>query len=188
MRAAITFVLIMLAAAGAAAQAVDQDGLYRDPFLVVDPGMHTGLVVRLNSDSAGRFLVTGSFDKTVRVWSVEDGRLQRTIRIPAGPGGLGQIYAVAMSPNGGTIAAGGWTGSASKNNIYLFERATGREIGRIGRSRNRPDRQTAGSHQTSGIFAGRQCARGGDGGDERSPPVRYTVLARDSGGQRLRKR
>jgi WD40 repeat protein len=89
MRAAITFVIVLLATAVAAAQAVDQDGLYRDPFLVVDPGMHTAQIWRLDGDAAGRFLVTGSIDKTVRVWSAEDGRLQRTIRVPTGPGNGG---------------------------------------------------------------------------------------------------
>jgi WD40 repeat protein len=109
MRAAFGFVVVLLAAAGAAAQAVDKDGLYRDPFLVVDPGMHTASIWRLGGDEAGRFLVTGSADKTVRVWSADDGRLQRTIRVPAGPGNLGKIHSVALSPDGGTIAASGYT-------------------------------------------------------------------------------
>jgi WD40 repeat protein len=122
-----------MTAPGTAAQPVDQDGLYREPFLVVDPGMHTAMIKRVDSDSAGGFLVTGSDDKTVRVWSAEDGNLQRTIRVPAGPGGLGKIYAVAMSPDGSTIAAGGWTSrDGLQTNIYLFERATGRQLGRIG--------------------------------------------------------
>lgn len=133
MRAAFAFVVVLLAASGAVAQAVDQDGLYRDPFLVVDPGMHTAPIRALGGDVARRFLITGSGDKTVRVWSAEDGRLQRTIRIPAGPGYEGLIYAVALSPDGGTVAAGGRTGaSAGNRNIYLFERASGREIGRLG--------------------------------------------------------
>jgi WD40 repeat protein len=131
MRAAVAFVTMLLAAVGALAQAVDQDGLYRDPFLVVDPGMHTAPIWRLGGDAAGRFLVTGSLDKSARVWSAEDGRLQRTIRILAGPGQVGWIYAIAISPDGGMVAVGGLT-SLGKENIYLFERVTGREIGRIG--------------------------------------------------------
>jgi WD40 repeat protein len=89
---------------GAAAQPVDHDGLCCKPFLVVDPGMHTAPINRVDSGSAGRFLVTGSGDKTVRVWSAEDGRLQRTIRVPAGRGHLGKIgwkaryFVTATSP------------------------------------------------------------------------------------------
>src|SRR5690348_8924445 len=80
----IVFVLLasICAVAGSPkAQQVDQDGLYREPFLVVEPGMHNAPINRLDADAAGRFLVTGSDDKTVRVWSAADGKLLRTIRI-----------------------------------------------------------------------------------------------------------
>ena len=57
----------------------------------------------------GRFAVTGGDDRTVRIWSVADGKLLRTIWIPVGPENVGDVYAVAISPDGSTIAAGGWT-------------------------------------------------------------------------------
>ena len=84
-------------------------GLYDRPVLVLDPGMHTARINHADVDAAGRYAVTGSDDKTVRVWSVADGRLLRTIRVPAGPDNVGKIYAVAISPDGELIAAGGWT-------------------------------------------------------------------------------
>ena len=62
---------------------------------------------------AGQTVVTGSHDKTVRLWSVADGKLKRTIRMPTGPGNVGKIYAVAISPDGATVAAGGWTARVS---------------------------------------------------------------------------
>lgn len=109
------------------------DGLYTEPFLVLEPGVHTAPIRRLDVDAQGRFLVTASDDKTVRVWSAKDGRLQRTIRFPAGPGDLGKAYAVAISPDGETVAAGGWTsGPEGQDSIYLFERASGRLLRRMG--------------------------------------------------------
>ena len=50
------------------------DGLYADPFLALEPGRHTAVIKRLDADREGRFLVTASDDKTVRVWAAGDGR------------------------------------------------------------------------------------------------------------------
>src|SRR5262249_23584292 len=94
--------------------------LYDQPVLVVDPGMHTASIRDLSVDAAGRLAVTGSEDKTVRVWSLSDGKLLQTIRMPAGLGHIGKIFAVAMSPDGDLIAAGGWNGSTTDEDIYLF--------------------------------------------------------------------
>src|SRR5262245_15285644 len=74
--------------------------LSEQPMLVVDPGKHTAPIRDVGLDAAGRLAVTSSWDKTVRVWSLTDGKLLHTIRMPAGPGDIGKIYAVAMSPDG----------------------------------------------------------------------------------------
>ena len=105
--------------------------LSEQPVLVVDPGMHTAPIKAVDVDAAGRLAVTGSDDKTVRVWSLTDGKLLRTIRMPAGPGNIGKIFAVAMSPGGDLVAAGGWTTDAPEESIYLFETRTGKMTARI---------------------------------------------------------
>jgi hypothetical protein len=106
--------------------------LYERPVLIVDPDMHTAVSYGAAADAAGRFLATGSSDKTVRVWSVSDGKLLRTIRIPAGPGYNGRVYAVAMSPDGSIVAAGGYLESSEGFTIYLFDPNTGKMTTRIG--------------------------------------------------------
>src|SRR3954468_16109308 len=94
---------------GLAAWAADTPAtalLYERPVLTIDPGMHTAQIRSAAVDAAGQLrgpaavagagqvAGTGSEDKTVRIWSVADGTLLHTIRMPAGPGDTGKIYAV----------------------------------------------------------------------------------------------
>lgn len=110
----------------------DRTDLYDRPVLAIDPGMHTASIWAQAVDAAGRFAVTGSADRTVRIWSVADGKLLRTVRLPVGPHQVGVVYAVAISPNGATIAAGGWTERFDGDHpIYLFDRESGTLVSRI---------------------------------------------------------
>ncbi|MDP8239705.1 MAG: caspase family protein [Candidatus Hatepunaea meridiana] len=104
-----------------------------EPILRIETGMHTAMIKRIGIDAQERYIVTGSGDKTVRVWDASTGRLLRTIRVPIGEGNEGKLYCVAVSPDGRTIACGGWTGWNwdKKHSIYLFDRSRGRMIERI---------------------------------------------------------
>jgi|HubBroStandDraft_6_1064221.scaffolds.fasta_scaffold2548195_2 hypothetical protein len=54
-------------------------GLYDQPILAIDPGIHTAMIQGTGVDVLGRWAANGSDDKTVRVWSLADGKLLRTI-------------------------------------------------------------------------------------------------------------
>jgi WD40 repeat protein len=103
------------------------------PIARIEPGGHTAPIVRIDTDAAGRILVTGSHDKTVRLWSLTDGSLLKVLRVPIGSGDEGKVYAVAISPDGHTVAAGGRTGYEwdGSHSIYLFDVASGRLIRRL---------------------------------------------------------
>jgi hypothetical protein len=97
-------------------------------FFRPETGMHTKVIKRIDVDAKERYLVTGSLDKTVRVWSLLDnGKLIQILRPPIDKGNEGKIHAVAISPDGETVAAGGWTGHTWEGtySIYLFNRKTG---------------------------------------------------------------
>jgi len=102
------------------------------PMLRIDPGEHTATIKRIATDAAGRWLVTASDDKTARVWDLANGKLLTTLRPPIGAGDEGKLYAVAISPDGRTVAVGGWLQvGESGTSILLFDRASGRLLRRI---------------------------------------------------------
>ena len=115
------------------AQQAPPGGLATAPVLRIETGMHGALIGSLGTDAKSRYVVTGSNDKTVRVWDGETGAALSVIRPPLGDGTVGQVYAVALSPDGNTVAAGGWTGDPARQvfSIDLFDRATGRLTRRL---------------------------------------------------------
>lgn len=123
--------LALLVLGGAPAWAAGE--LPRQPALRFETGLHTAPISRLSSDREGRVIATASDDKTVRLWSVPDGRLIRVLRPPIGPVEEGQIYAVAVSPDGSLVAAGGMTGAFwdGKVSVYVFDAQTGDIVRRL---------------------------------------------------------
>jgi hypothetical protein len=107
------------------------------PFLRIETGMHTAQIKGIGADAACRLLATASDDKTVRLWSLPDGKLTKVIRFPIGEGNAGKVYATALSPDGRWLAAGGWGDAPGESNLVVMDLSDGaiRRV-RIGTSIN----------------------------------------------------
>lgn len=103
------------------------------PILRIEAGQHVAPIRRVDVDAAGQRLVTGSDDRTVRVWQIPETRLIAILRPPIGDGDEGKIFAVALSPDGTLVAAAGATGATwdGTHCIYLFDAETGEMHGRL---------------------------------------------------------
>jgi WD40 repeat protein len=77
---------------------------------------HTDWVRAVAVSPDGRTIVSGSDDRTVKVWEAESGRLLRSLE-----GHTGSVLAVAVSPDGRTIVSGSWD-----NTVKVWEAESGR--------------------------------------------------------------
>ena len=110
------------------------------PILRIEAGMHSAGIKRIGTDAQGRWLVTAGDDKLARVWDIASGRLLNILRPPIGTNNEGKLFSMALSPDGSTVAVGGWTQfndgkrplAGDGHNIFLLDRATGRVLHRIG--------------------------------------------------------
>ena len=117
--------------------------------LRVDTPMHQAMIRRLVVDAGGARLVTAGDDKTIRIWQREAPtgepqtlRLAQTLRVPMDSGHEGQLFALAMSPDGKRIAAGGWTcwDWERAGCVYVFDVESGAIVRRM---RGLPDAVSA---------------------------------------------
>jgi hypothetical protein len=97
------------------------------PMLALETGFHMAPIRQAVLEGT-HGLVTAGEDKTIRVWDLQGLALRRVIRPPQGPGETGKIYALALSPDGRTLACGGFTGNRGQHNhrVYLMDLMDGR--------------------------------------------------------------
>ena len=107
---------------------VAADDAPTEPMLRISTEMHTAQISGIGVDRDERYAVTSSPDKTVKLWDLSDGTLLNTFRVPISASNDGKLYAVALSPDGETIATAGWTGFDwdSGHSIYTINRLSGR--------------------------------------------------------------
>jgi uncharacterized caspase-like protein/WD40 repeat protein len=100
-------------------------------YLDLDTGGHRAFVKDLTFTPGGEYLVSASDDKTIRIWDWRSGVTVRTLRGFIGEANEGKVFAVAVSPDGKTVAAGGYFGAGlgetpPYGDIRLFDFSTGR--------------------------------------------------------------
>ncbi len=98
-----------------------------EPVLSLETGGHMALIRAVVFTPDGKQLISAGDDKTIRVWDVASGQTVRILRGEIGEGGAGKIAALAISPDGKWLAAGGQMRDSIDGGhpIRLYDFATG---------------------------------------------------------------
>src|SRR4030042_1396329 len=78
---------------------VHSSGIPNDPILRMEMGMHSAWITSIGIDAQNQFIVTGSQDKTVRLWELSTGRLLTILRLAYSKDG--RFLVVGMEKKGG---------------------------------------------------------------------------------------
>ncbi len=89
----------------------------KDYHLVINPKGHKGQIRKCLATKDGKYLITGGFDKTIKVWNWKDGIVEREILGQIGVGSEGMIYDFDLNDNDSLIAVGGWFGNTNEGDI-----------------------------------------------------------------------
>jgi WD40 repeat protein len=93
-------------------------GLVDNPSLYKTLTGHSHLVTSVVYSPDGRYLASGSYDDTIKIWEVATGKQLRTL-----PGHSDSVRSVVYSPDGRYLASGSDDGT-----IKIWEVATGKEL------------------------------------------------------------
>src|SRR5215468_2840583 len=114
---------------------VTRSAVESTPRLMLDTGGHMTTIKGLVFTPDGKQIVSAGLDKLIRVWDWQTGATVRMIRGQIGPGPEGVIYAIALSPDGRWLAAGGFMapGHGVRDNevgdIRLYDFVGGKLVG-----------------------------------------------------------
>ncbi|MEL6182631.1 MAG: hypothetical protein AAFS10_26980, partial [Myxococcota bacterium] len=111
----LPIVLLVLACVSLGSPILPTPPLAAQPTFRVAHG-HQGWVTTVDTTPNGHLAISGSGDRTVRLWDLTSGRLLRTL-----DGHSGTLRAAALSPNGQFALTGG-----DDRTLRLWEVATGR--------------------------------------------------------------
>lgn len=96
-----------------------------EPVLRIETGGHLAPISDISTDASGRWVVTSSEDKTARIWDARTGQALSVLRPPIGAESLGALYSSAISPDGRTIALGGFSDFDGNGHLlHLFNRTS----------------------------------------------------------------
>jgi WD40 repeat protein len=93
------------------------------PILTIETGSHKAKIWDVIFTINGKYLISSSDDKTIRVWETSTGRIVRVLRGNIGAGNEGMIYTIALSPYEGLLAVGGYVGSFTGKKARVDEGA-----------------------------------------------------------------
>jgi WD40 repeat protein len=101
-------------------------------FLRINPNGHMGQIRDMVISADKRYVITASFDKTVKKWDLETGRIVMEYRGSIGRGSEGMVYRIALSPDNKYLATMGWFGSHDESenlgDVRLYDYETGKLI------------------------------------------------------------
>ena len=108
------------------------------PVLEIDTGGHKAKIHEIIFSHDGRYLVSASEDKTLRVWDVKTGETVRVIRGETGGGFEGMLYAADLSSGDRLVASGGFLPGAGEGrfSIRLIDFRSGEVKGLLRGHRN----------------------------------------------------
>ena len=104
----------------------------QEQFFVVNPKGHKAIVRSMAVSNDKKYVITGSFDKTIKKWDLEMGEVVMEYHCKIGKGSEGTCNFIALSPDNKYLAAAGWYGlddeSEDLGDIRIFDYETGKIV------------------------------------------------------------